>query len=132
MGHYAKSLGLREPPKAFTKQFSVPKAPLPNNRLTYTDRYNIFLAKFGILFFFLEISNRFFKFFWLFSHFQNEAETGSIGKKCEKEWYETAGRHFTQIRLEIDKFVDIGIRQWHASVQKTEKQIDSCLLDTID
>lgn len=38
MGHYAKSLALREPPKSFTKQFSQPKAPLPQNRLTYTDR----------------------------------------------------------------------------------------------
>lgn len=38
MGHYAKSLGLREAPKSFTKEFSKPKAPLPNNRLTYTDR----------------------------------------------------------------------------------------------
>ncbi|XP_055304759.1 probable ATP-dependent RNA helicase CG8611 [Sitodiplosis mosellana] len=38
MGHYAKSLALREPPKSFTKEFSKPKAPLPQNRLTYTDR----------------------------------------------------------------------------------------------
>lgn len=38
MGHYAKSLALREPPKSFTKEFSKPKAPLPQNRLTYTER----------------------------------------------------------------------------------------------
>lgn len=38
MGHYAKSLGLREAPKAFTKQHSAPKPELPKNRLTYTER----------------------------------------------------------------------------------------------
>lgn len=38
MGHYAKSLGLREPPKSFTKHHSAPKPVLPTNRLTYTER----------------------------------------------------------------------------------------------
>lgn len=38
MGHYAKSLGIREPPKSFVKMHSEPKQPLPTNRLTYTDR----------------------------------------------------------------------------------------------
>lgn len=38
MGHYAKSLGLREPPKSFAGRHSAPRAALPQNRLTYTER----------------------------------------------------------------------------------------------
>ncbi|GAB0095827.1 RNA helicase [Sergentomyia squamirostris] len=35
MGHFAKSLGLREPPSKFSRNFTAPKAQKPINRLTY-------------------------------------------------------------------------------------------------
>nr|XP_014099692.2 probable ATP-dependent RNA helicase CG8611 [Bactrocera oleae] len=38
MGHFAKSFGLKDQPKTFTKKHSEPKAPPPTNRLTYTER----------------------------------------------------------------------------------------------
>lgn len=34
MGHFAKSLGLKEPPNSFAKYHTAPKAPQPINRLT--------------------------------------------------------------------------------------------------
>ncbi|XP_054730297.1 probable ATP-dependent RNA helicase CG8611 [Anastrepha obliqua] len=38
MGHFAKSFGLKDQPKTFTKKHSEPKPPPPTNRLTYTER----------------------------------------------------------------------------------------------
>ncbi|XP_063705907.1 probable ATP-dependent RNA helicase CG8611 [Culicoides brevitarsis] len=38
MGHHAKSLGLREAPSAFSKEYHEPKPELPKNRLTIEDR----------------------------------------------------------------------------------------------
>lgn len=38
MGHYAKSLGLREPPSSFSAKFSQPKPEKPHNRLTYAHK----------------------------------------------------------------------------------------------
>ncbi|XP_059617245.1 probable ATP-dependent RNA helicase CG8611 isoform X2 [Phlebotomus argentipes] len=35
MGHFAKSLGLREPPSKFARNFTAPKAQKPVNRLTF-------------------------------------------------------------------------------------------------
>ncbi|XP_017491344.1 PREDICTED: probable ATP-dependent RNA helicase CG8611 isoform X3 [Rhagoletis zephyria] len=38
MGHFAKSFGLKDQPKTFTKKHTEPKPPPPTNRLTYTER----------------------------------------------------------------------------------------------
>lgn len=38
MGHFAKSLGLKEPPNSFAKYHTAPKAPQAVNRLTNKDR----------------------------------------------------------------------------------------------
>lgn len=38
MGHYAKSLGLREPPSSFSHKFSAPRPERPSNRLTYAHK----------------------------------------------------------------------------------------------
>ncbi|XP_067619015.1 probable ATP-dependent RNA helicase CG8611 [Eurosta solidaginis] len=38
MGHFAKSFGLKDQPKTFTKKHSEPKPQPPTNRLTYTER----------------------------------------------------------------------------------------------
>lgn len=35
MGHFAKSFGLKEPPKSFAKHHSTPKPVQPQNRLSY-------------------------------------------------------------------------------------------------
>lgn len=45
----------------------------------------------------------------LFSQNQNEATT-KRRTNGETEWNETADQQFTQIRLEIDQFVDVGVR----------------------
>lgn len=37
MGHYAKSLALREAPNSFVKRHTAPKPVAAINRLTYTD-----------------------------------------------------------------------------------------------
>lgn len=38
MGHHAKCLGLREPPRAFAKEANQPKPERPRNRLTVEEK----------------------------------------------------------------------------------------------
>lgn len=46
MGHHAKSLGLREAPKAFAKEATKPKPERPRNRLTVEEKRDAFLPRF--------------------------------------------------------------------------------------